>query len=68
MFPGELLSFVLVTTVTLWFMNVRHLDPEKCKPSEIQSLSATTRATRPRKDYTLFGKGAVLHVAVTLCG
>ncbi len=68
MFPGELLSFVLVTTVTLWLMNVRHLDPEKCKPSKNQSLSATTRATRPRQDYTLFGKGAVLHVAVILCG
>ena len=68
MFPGELLSFVLVTTVTLWLMNVWHLDLEKCKPSKIPSLSTTTRATWPRKDYTLFGKRAVLHVAVILCG
>ena len=45
-------------------MNVQHLDPEKCKPSEILPSPATTRAAHLRKDYTLFGKGAMFHVVV----
>jgi hypothetical protein len=42
-------------------MSVRHLDPEKCKPSEILSLPTTTRAAKLRNDYTLFGKEAMFH-------
>ena len=64
MHPGELQSFVHATTVTLWFMNVRDLDPESCKPSEILSRCTATRTAQPRRDYMPFGKEATLYVAV----
>jgi hypothetical protein len=47
-------------------MSVRHLDPEKCKPSEILSLPTATKITQLQKGFTLFGKEAMLHMAVKL--
>ena len=53
-YPGELLSFVHVTMITLSCMSVRHLGSEKCRPSG--TLSRTARVAQLRRDYTLFGK------------
>ena len=43
-------------------MSARHLEPEKCNPSEI--LFKPTRPARLRKDYTLFGNETMFLVAV----
>jgi len=68
MFPGQLSSSVHAIIVILSFMSVRHLGPENCKPSEILSRPATKKVAKLRKDYTRFGKGAMLCVALKLCG
>ena len=68
MYLEELPSFFHATTVNLLFMNVRDLDPEICKPSEIPSRPATRRAAQHRKDYTPFGKETILYVAIKLYG
>ena len=57
MYPGELPSFVHLTTVTLYCMSVRHLDPEKCEP-----LRTLSRVAQNRRDCTLFGRYAILTV------
>jgi hypothetical protein len=66
MYPGQLQSFVHATTVTLKSMNVRDMDPENCRPSEISSRSTATRTAQLWKDYMPFGKEAALYVAFKL--
>ena len=60
------MSFVPLKTVTLLCMSVRHLDQEKSKPSGSLSRPTPTRVAQIRRGYTLFGKAAVLYMAVKL--